>query len=85
MQTIVEKQRDAAARRVLPPHLRRLEGEAIEILREVAATARNPVMMYSIGKDSGVLAPARPPEGPRTVPFARSRDRPNPRPDARYG
>lgn len=55
MQATVEKQRDAIARRVLPPHLRQLEAEAIEILREVAATARNPVMMYSIGKDSGVL------------------------------
>ncbi|HUH10376.1 MAG TPA: sulfate adenylyltransferase subunit CysD [Brevundimonas sp.] len=55
MQATVEKQRDATARRVLPPHLRQLEAEAIEILREVAATARNPVMMYSIGKDSGVL------------------------------
>ncbi|MFC5345555.1 sulfate adenylyltransferase subunit CysD [Brevundimonas staleyi] len=41
--------------RPLTPHLRRLESEAIEILREVAATARNPVMLYSIGKDSGVL------------------------------
>lgn len=39
----------------LSPHLRRLEAEAIEIFREVAATARNPVMLYSIGKDSGVL------------------------------
>ncbi|WP_333611073.1 sulfate adenylyltransferase subunit CysD [Brevundimonas bullata] len=55
MQATVEKQRDAATRCVLPPHLRQLEAEAIEILREVAATARNPVMMYSIGKDSGVL------------------------------
>ena len=55
MQATVEKQRDATVRRVLPPHLRQLEAEAIEILREVAATARNPVMMYSIGKDSGVL------------------------------
>ncbi|MND90674.1 Sulfate adenylyltransferase subunit 2 [compost metagenome] len=69
MQATVEKQRDATARRVLPPHLRQLEAEAIEILREVAATARNPVMMYSIGKDSGVLLhlaakafyPGRPP------------------------
>ena len=39
----------------LPANLRRLEAEAIEIMREVAATARNPVMLYSIGKDSGVL------------------------------
>ena len=42
-------------RLALSPHLRRLEAEAIEILREVAATADNPVMMYSVGKDSGVL------------------------------
>jgi sulfate adenylyltransferase subunit 2 len=40
---------------LLPRHLRRLEAEAIAILREVAAEFRNPVMMYSIGKDSSVL------------------------------
>ena len=39
----------------LPQHLRRLEAEAIAILREVAAEFRNPVLMYSIGKDSSVL------------------------------
>lgn len=32
-----------------------LESEAIEIIREAVAGARNPVMMYSIGKDSSVL------------------------------
>jgi sulfate adenylyltransferase subunit 2 len=32
-----------------------LESEAIEILREAVATARNPVMMYSVGKDSSVM------------------------------
>ena len=32
-----------------------LEAESIEILREVAATATKPVMMYSIGKDSSVM------------------------------
>lgn len=32
-----------------------LEHESIEIIREVAATAKNPVMMYSIGKDSSVM------------------------------
>ena len=42
-------------RPVLTPHLRRLEAEAIEILREIAATCANPVLLYSIGKDSGVL------------------------------
>ncbi len=36
-------------------HLDALEAEAIFILREVAATAENPVLMYSIGKDSSVL------------------------------
>ena len=36
-------------------HLERLEAESIHILREVAATAQNPVMMYSIGKDSSVM------------------------------
>ena len=50
-------------------HLDRLEAESIHILREVAAEFRNPVMLYSIGKDSSVLlhllqkafAPARSP------------------------
>jgi sulfate adenylyltransferase subunit 2 len=39
----------------LPLHLRRLEAEAIFILREVVATFENPVMLYSIGKDSSVM------------------------------
>ncbi|MBP3984434.1 sulfate adenylyltransferase subunit CysD [Pseudoxanthomonas helianthi] len=50
-------------------HLDRLEAESIHILREVAASFRNPVMLYSVGKDSSVLlhlllkafAPGRPP------------------------
>ena len=37
------------------PHLKRLEAESIYILREAVAEAQNPVMMYSIGKDSGVM------------------------------
>jgi len=37
------------------PHLKRLEAESIHILREAVAEAQNPVMMYSIGKDSGVM------------------------------
>jgi sulfate adenylyltransferase subunit 2 len=53
----------------LPRHLHRLEAEAIQILREVAAEFRNPVLLYSIGKDSSVLLhlarkafyPGRPP------------------------
>jgi sulfate adenylyltransferase subunit 2 len=36
-------------------HLKRLEAESIHIMREVAAEFRNPVMLYSIGKDSGVM------------------------------
>jgi sulfate adenylyltransferase subunit 2 len=36
-------------------HLEMLEAEAIHIIREVAATAENPVMLYSVGKDSGVM------------------------------
>lgn len=32
-----------------------LESESIEIIREAVATGRNPVMMYSIGKDSSVM------------------------------
>ena len=36
-------------------HLERLEAESIGIMREVAAEFRNPVMLYSIGKDSSVM------------------------------
>jgi sulfate adenylyltransferase subunit 2 len=36
-------------------HLRQLEAESIHIIREVAAEFDNPVMMYSIGKDSAVM------------------------------
>jgi sulfate adenylyltransferase subunit 2 len=36
-------------------HLQRLEAESIHIFREVIATSDNPVLMYSIGKDSEVL------------------------------
>ncbi|MQW12071.1 sulfate adenylyltransferase subunit CysD, partial [Sinorhizobium meliloti] len=51
------------------PHLRRLEAEAIHVIREVVATFSNPVVLYSIGKDSSVLLhlamkafyPAKPP------------------------
>jgi sulfate adenylyltransferase subunit 2 len=50
-------------------HLQRLEAESIHILREVVAEAENPVMLYSVGKDSSVMlhlalkafAPGRPP------------------------
>ena len=36
-------------------HLERLEAESIHIMREVMAEANNPVMLYSIGKDSAVM------------------------------
>src|SRR5580658_708399 len=36
-------------------HLKRLEAESIGIMREVVAEFTNPVMLYSIGKDSGVM------------------------------
>jgi len=53
----------------LPAHLKRLEADAIHIMREVVAEMRNPVMLYSIGKDSSVMLhvamkafhPAKPP------------------------
>ena len=50
-------------------HLKELEAESIHIIREVAAEFENPVMLYSIGKDSSVMvrlaekafAPGKPP------------------------
>ena len=36
-------------------HLKQLEAEGIHIIREVAAEFENPVMLYSIGKDSSVM------------------------------
>ncbi len=58
---------DSATR--LTPHMQRLEAEGIAIIREMAATFRNPVLLYSIGKDSSVVlhlamkafAPGKPP------------------------
>ena len=40
---------------LLPRHLKQLEAESIAIVREVVAEFRNPVLLYSIGKDSSVL------------------------------
>jgi len=53
----------------LSTYLRQLEAESIHVMREVAAEFRNPVMLYSIGKDSSVMLhlamkafyPAKPP------------------------
>ncbi len=47
--------RTEAGMRRLPVHLRRLESESIEIMREVVAEFKKPVMLYSIGKDSSVM------------------------------
>src|SRR3974390_564608 len=44
-----------AGMRRLPVHLRRLESESIQIMREVVAEFKKPVMLYSIGKDSSVM------------------------------
>ena len=61
---------NAAKNRLSPsPHLKRLEAESIHILREAVAEAQNPAMLYSVGKDSGVMLhlarkafyPAKPP------------------------
>ena len=50
-------------------HLKQLEAESIHIIREVVAEFNNPVMLYSVGKDSAVMLhlamkafyPAKPP------------------------
>jgi sulfate adenylyltransferase subunit 2 len=42
-------------KRYLLSHLQQLEAESIHIIREVAAESANPVMLYSIGKDSSVM------------------------------
>ena len=49
------KQSHASSSHPLTPHLRRLEAESIHIIREAVAEAENPVMMYSVGKDSSVM------------------------------
>jgi sulfate adenylyltransferase subunit 2 len=55
MTTVAVADPSAPIDRALPEHLKRLEAESIEIIREVAAAFENPVMLYSIGKDSGVM------------------------------
>ncbi|WP_076859421.1 sulfate adenylyltransferase subunit CysD [Bradyrhizobium mercantei] len=47
--------RTGVHQRKLPKQLRRLEAESIEIMREVIAEFKRPVMLYSIGKDSSVM------------------------------
>jgi sulfate adenylyltransferase subunit 2 len=51
-------------------HLQRLEAESIHIMREVVAEVENPVMLYSMGKDSAVMVHlARKAFAPGTPPF----------------
>lgn len=51
-------------------HLRQLEAESIHIMREVAAEFENPVMLYSVGKDSAVMLHlARKAFYPSKIPF----------------
>ncbi len=51
---MVEKKESVLGKHALT-HLRQLEAESIQIIREVAAEFEKPVMLYSIGKDSSVL------------------------------
>ena len=70
-------------------HLQQLEAEAIHIIREVAAEFANPVMLYSIGKDSAVMVrlaqkaffPGRLPARIISVPRAAWKDAPAARPN----
>ncbi|MCA8018713.1 sulfate adenylyltransferase subunit CysD [Burkholderia metallica] len=65
----VARHRHETRRRTMLTHLERLEAESIHIMREVVAESENPVMLYSIGKDSSVMLhlamkafyPAKPP------------------------
>ncbi len=41
--------------KIRTPHLKRLESESIQIIREAAANAEHPAMLYSMGKDSAVM------------------------------
>lgn len=55
MERLESKPKNKNKTKTLPPHLLRLEAESIFIIREAVALARNPVMLYSIGKDSSVM------------------------------
>ncbi len=57
LRTGIQGRRSDSARRSpsISPHLQRLESESMHIIREAVADAENPVMLYSIGKDSGVM------------------------------
>ncbi|MDR9440691.1 MAG: sulfate adenylyltransferase small subunit, partial [Halomonas sp.] len=61
MSSLHAPSRDSAVEAALAPspqrqtHLQQLEAESIHIIREVVAEFANPVMLYSIGKDSAVM------------------------------
>ena len=51
-------------------HIEKLESESIHIIREVVAEFENPVMLYSIGKDSSVMLHlAQKAFAPNKIPF----------------
>nr|WP_276321844.1 sulfate adenylyltransferase subunit CysD [Burkholderia stabilis] len=66
---VARRRHEETRRRTMLTHLERLEAESIHIMREVVAESENPVMLYSIGKDSSVMLhlamkafyPAKPP------------------------
>ena len=61
LEAILGNDRDSRQREAGPtaeyrlPHLKQLEAESIHIIREVASEFENPVMLYSVGKDSSVM------------------------------
>ncbi len=52
---LAAQHRQSLPRAQRPPHLQRLEDQSIHIIREAVAEAENPAMLYSVGKDSGVM------------------------------
>ncbi len=70
LEAIPTEQKPPIQKPPLDPHLKALENEAIFIFREVAAEFENPVMLYSVGKDSSVLLHlARKAFYPEKIPF----------------
>jgi sulfate adenylyltransferase subunit 2 len=52
---MLQQSKTMASEMRLPKHLQRLQSESIEIMREVVAEFKKPVLLYSIGKDSSVM------------------------------
>ena len=55
LMTVTPAYLGASLTHALPKHLKYLEAELIEIMREVVAEFKQPVLLYSIGKDSSVM------------------------------